>query len=148
MCWFSAEYANEIKQAKAGQRLGIRTMHRHRNWVVEESELERPNPCPICLQDRTRVLFRFSEAPQELFQLPADAEAVFKMVKGSKRDIFEFAECRQIALDDLSTGQILDVLAVPGSEQLSDVLELGSTAHNNEDEREKESFFARLLAHL
>jgi len=28
MCWFSAEHANKIEQAKAGQRLGIKNM----NW--------------------------------------------------------------------------------------------------------------------
>jgi hypothetical protein len=148
MCWFSAEFANHIEEAKAGQRLGIRTMHSHRNWVVRESEIETPDPCPICLLDGTRVVFRFSDAQQEFFHLGTEAEAVFKMLKHPKRDIFELADGRQITLDDLHTGQIFDVLAVPGSERLSAVLEIGPTAQDNEDEREKEPLFARLLPHF
>ncbi len=57
MCWFSAEHANKIEEGKAGQRLGIKKMHLHANWVVRETELENPRPCPVCLIDRTRVMF-------------------------------------------------------------------------------------------
>jgi hypothetical protein len=60
MGWFSIEYANQIEEAKTGQRLGIKQMHWHSNWVVRETELDAPRPCPVCLTDRTRVLFRFS----------------------------------------------------------------------------------------
>src|SRR5438034_511681 len=64
MCWFSAEHVNKIEDAKAGQRLGIKKMHWDRNWVVGETELETPRPCPVCLNDQTKVLFRFSESQQ------------------------------------------------------------------------------------
>src|SRR5215831_1017382 len=132
MCWFSAEYTNQIEDAKAGQRLGIKRMHWHSNWVVRESELDAPRPCPVCLIDRTRVLFRFSESQQASLHLGSEAEAVFKMLKGPKRDIFEFADGRQITLGDLPTGLIFDVLVVPGSEQLSAILEEEAAAEDEE----------------
>jgi hypothetical protein len=49
MCWFSTEYANQIEDAKTGQRLGIKKMNWHSNWVVRETELDAPQPCPVCL---------------------------------------------------------------------------------------------------
>ena len=44
MCWFSIEYTNQIEEAKTGQRLGIKQMHWHSNWVVRETELDAPRP--------------------------------------------------------------------------------------------------------
>jgi hypothetical protein len=146
MCWFSAEYANHVEDAKAGQRLGIRTMNWHANWVVRETELESPTPCPVCLKDRTRVLFRFSESQQTQLRLGPEAEAVFKMLKRPKQDTFELADGRQIALGDMPTGLIFDVLVIPGSEQLSAVLEKNSAAQDEEDRGEP--LLARLWAHF
>ena len=145
MCWFSAEYADQVEEAKAGQRLVIRKMFRHTNWVVRETELETARPCPVCLLDQTRVLFRFSESQQASLHLGSEAEAVFKMLKRPKRDIFEFGDGRQITLGALPDGLILDVLIVPGSEQLSAVLEK-EAAVQDEEGSDKESFFVRLLA--
>ncbi len=142
MCWFSAEHANKIEEAKAGQRLGIKKMTWHANWVVGETELEAPRPCPVCLIDRTRVLFRFSEGQQASLHFGSEAEAVFRMLKRPKRDIFEFADGKQITLDDLPAGLIFDVLAVPGSEELSAVLNMEPAVHDEE----KDPFLARLLA--
>jgi hypothetical protein len=142
MCWFSTEYANQIEEAKTGQRLGIKQMHWHSNWVVRESELDTPRPCPVCLIDRTKVLFRFSESQQASLHLGTEAEAVFRMLKRPKRDFFEFSDGRQITLGDLPAGLIFDVLVVPGSEQLSTLLEMEPAA---QEEREKERFLARLL---
>jgi len=149
MCWFSAEHANNIEEAKAGQRLGIKKMHWDRNWVVGETELEASRPCPVCLIDQTRVLFRFSESQQASLHFGSEAEAVFRMLKRKrpKRDIFEFADGKQITVDDLPAGLIFDVLAVPGSEQLSGVLNMEPVVHD-EEETEKEPFLARLLAHF
>ena len=128
MCWFSTEYTNQIVEAKTGQRLGIKQMHWHSNWVVRETELDAPRPCPVCLMDRTRVLFRFSESQQASLHLGTEAEAVFRMLKRPKRDVFEFSDGRQITLGDLPAGLIFDVLVVPGSEQLSTLLELEPAA--------------------
>jgi hypothetical protein len=147
MCWFSAEYANQVEEAKAGQRLAIKTMNWHANWVVRETEVETPKPCPVCLADRTRVLFRFSEGQQASLHLGSEAEAVFKMLKRPKRDIFEFADGRQITLGELPAGLIFDVLIVPGSKQLSAILEEEASALD-EKESEKEPLLARLLAHF
>jgi hypothetical protein len=147
MCWFSAEQANKIEEAKAGQRLGIKKMHGQANWVVRETELEIRRPCPVCLIDRTRVLFRFSENQQASLHFGSEAEAVFRMLKHPKRDVFEFADGKQVKLDDLPAGLIFDVLVVPGSEQLSTVLNLELAVHD-EEEKEKESLLARLLAHF
>src|SRR5712692_5916353 len=107
MCWFSIESENQIEDAKAGQRLGIKGMHWHSNWVVRETELDAPRPCPVCLIDRTRVLFRFSDG-------------------------------KQITLGDLPAGLIFDVLVVPGSEQLSAILDIEPAVQHEEEEREKE----------
>jgi hypothetical protein len=147
MCWFSAEHANKIEQAKAGQRLGIKNMSWHANWVVQETELETPRPCPVCLIDRTKVMFRFSESQQASLPFGPEAEAVFRMLKHPKLDIFEFADGKQITLGDLPAGLIFDVLVVPGSEKLSAVLNVEPGEHD-EEEREKESLLGRLLAHF
>jgi hypothetical protein len=48
------------------------------------------------------------------------------MLRHPKRDIFEFEDGKQITLDDLPAGLIFDVLAVPGSEQLSGRTEHGT----------------------
>ena len=146
MCWFSIEYANQIEEAKTGQRLGIKQMHWHSNWVVRETELDAPNPCPVCLVDRTGVLFRFSESQQASLHLSAEAEAVFRMLKRPKRDLFEFSDGRKITLGDLPAGLIFDVLVVPGSERLSTLLETEPAVLHEEEEKEKEPLLARLLA--
>lgn len=148
MCWFSAEYAKHIEDAKAGQRLAVRNMNWHANWIVREEELEAPRPCPICLADQTRVLFRLSENQQASLHLGPEAEAVFKMLNRPKLDVFEFADGRQIMLGNLPSGIILDVLLVPGHEGLSAILEKEGAIQEQEDEREKEPFFTRLLARL
>jgi hypothetical protein len=93
-------------------------------------------------------VFRFSESQQALLQLGSEAEAVFRMVKHPKKDIFDFGNGRQITLDELPSGQILDVLVVPGSEQLSAVLEKDQDAHERKEEREKESLLTRVLSHF
>jgi hypothetical protein len=146
MCWFSTEYSNQIEEAKTGQRLGIKQMTWHSNWVVRETELDAPRPCPVCLIDRTKVLFRFSETQQLLLHLGSEAEAVFRMLKKPKRDVFQFADGKQITLSDLPAGLIFDVLVVPGSERLSTVLEMEPAVQHDEEETEKEPLLARLLA--
>jgi len=146
MCWFSTEYANQVEEAKTGQRLAIKQMHWHSNWVVRETEIDALWPCPVCLIDRTRVLFRFSESQQGSLHLGTEAEAVFRMSKKPKRDVFEFSDGRQITLGDLPAGLIFYVLVVPGAEELSTVLEPEQAVQQQEEEREKEPFLARLLA--
>ena len=145
MCWFSTERADRLEEAKAGQRLAIRRMTWHANWVVRETELDAPKPCPVCLIDRTKVLFRFSESQQASLHLGTEAEAVFRMSKKPKRDVFEFSDGRQITLGDLPAGLIFDVLVVPGSEQLSDLLDMEPSVQHEEEVREKERFLVRLL---
>ncbi len=71
-------------------------MNRHSNWVVRETELESPRPCPICLIDRTKVMFRFSESQQASLPFGPEAEAILRMLKHPNRDIFEFADGKQI----------------------------------------------------
>ena len=143
MCWFSTDYQDKIQEAKAGERLGIRQMHWGGNWVVRETELETPHPCPVCLKEGTRVLFRLSEDQQASLHFGSDSEAVFRMLTRPKRDVFEFTDGTRSRLDDLPAGLLFDVLVVPGSEQLSAVLDLEQPAHNDEEPK-KESFLARL----
>ena len=148
MCWFSAEYTDHVAEAKAGERLGLKKMYRHSNWVVRESELQARCPTPVCLLDGTKVLFRLSESDVGSLHPDSEAEAVFKMLEAPRRDVFEFLDGKQIRLDDMPAGVILDVLVVPGSEQLSTLLDGESALQQNEEETEKEPFLARLWARL
>lgn len=69
------------------------------------------------------------------------------MVKQPKLDIFEFTDGRQITLGDLPPGLVLDVLVVPGHEELSTILDKEQSVQKaQEKEREKEPFLARLMA--
>jgi hypothetical protein len=145
MCWLSAEYANHVEEAKVGQRLGLKKMYECSNWVVTESELDKRWPTPVCLLDGTKILFRFSEKEAGLPHLDGEAEAVFRMLRQPKRDVFEFLGSKQIRLDDMPAGVVFDVLVVPGSEQLSAFL-TEEAAGQDEEEREKGTFLARLLA--
>jgi hypothetical protein len=70
------------------------------------------------------------------------------MSKKPNRDVFEFSDGRQITLGNLPAGLIFDVLVVPGSEQLSTVLEMEPAVQREEKEKEKEPFLVRLLAHF
>jgi hypothetical protein len=70
------------------------------------------------------------------------------MLKRPERDVFEFSDGKQITLGDLPAGLIFDVLVVPGSEQLSTLLELEPAVQHEEEEREKEPLLVRLLARL
>ena len=144
MCWFSTEHADKIEEAKSGQRLGIRRMHLHANWVVRETELETPRACPVCLQEGTRILFRFTEVQQASLGFGSEAKAVFRMLERPKRDVFEFADGKQIILEDLPPGLIFDVLVVPGLEHLSAVLDTDQAVWNEEEPRE-EPLWGRLL---
>jgi len=124
MCWYSADHADEMLQAEAGQRLGIRKVHGC-SWIVRESDLQKQRPTPVCLIDRTTVLFRFSEVQQVTLQAAPDAEAVFRMLKKPKRDVFQFSDGYEVAIDALPAGLIFDVLVMPGREHLSAVLKKG-----------------------
>ena len=147
MCWFSTERADRIEEAKAGERLAIKRMTWHANWVVRETELESSRPCPVCLKDHTRVLFRLTESQAASLHHSSDAKAMFKMLKHPRRDVFEFTDGRESSLADLPAGLIFDVLVVPGSEQLSAVLNMEPGEHD-EDKRKEESLLDRLWAHF
>ena len=138
MCWFSAEHANQIAEAKAGQRLAIRKVYPHSNWAVSESELEGGWPTPVCLLDGTKVLFRVSEDHQPSLNLGAEAEAVFRMLEHPKRDVFEFSDGRQLTLNDLPPGMTFDVLIVPGLEHLSTFLDPNRSGENTKSRRKNQ----------
>ena len=145
MCWYSADHADKILQADAGQRLGIREVHGS-GWVVRESDLHKQRPTPVCLIDRTTVLFRFSEDQQVGLQIASEAEAVFRMLKAPKRDVFQFSDGREMAIDALPYGLILDVLVVPGREHLSAVLKKGHVGVEvSEAQAERKSLLERVL---
>jgi hypothetical protein len=107
-----------------------------------------PLPCPPPrLTLRPRSCFGSPKVIKRRFPFGPEAEAVFRLLKHPNRDIFEFADGKQITLDYLPAGLIFDVLLVPGSEQLSAVLNMEPAEHD-EEEREKESLIGRLLAHF
>jgi len=144
MCWYSADHADQILQAEAGQRLGIRKVHGS-SWAVRESDLHTPRPIPVCLIDRTTVLFRFPEPQQASLQPVADAEAVFRMLTAPKRDVFQFTDGREIAVGALPADLIFDVLEVPGKEILSAVLKEGSATVDVSEQAERPSLLERVL---
>ena len=145
MCWYSADHADKILQADAGQRLGIREVHGS-GWVVRESDLHKQRPTPVCLIDRTTVLFRFSEAQQAKLHAAPEVEAVFRMLKTPKQDVFQFSDGREMAIDALPTGLIFDVLEVPGQENLSAVLKKGHVGVEvSEAQAERKSLLERVL---
>jgi hypothetical protein len=145
MCWFSIDRGDEILQAEAGQRLGIREVHGS-GWVVRESDLHTQRPTPVCLIDRTTVLFRFSEAQQAKLHAATEVEAVFRMLKTPEQDVFQFSDGREMAIDALPYGLIFDVLEVPGQENLSAVLKKGHVGVEvSEAQAERKSLLERVL---
>ena len=123
MCWYSADHAERVLEAEAGQRLVIRKVHGS-SWAVQESELQKTRPLPVCLLDRTKVVFRFSELEQQTRGIPVpDTEAVFRMLSRPKRDIFECADGRLLDVNNLPANLVLDVLEIPGREKLSAILD-------------------------
>jgi hypothetical protein len=122
MCWYSADHANEILEAEAGQRLGIRKVHGC-NWVVRESDLHKQSPAPVCLIDGTSVLFRFPELEHVASNVAPEAKAVFRMLTKPKRDVFQFPDGREAGVDTLPSDLIFDVLEVPGKGEFSTLLQ-------------------------
>jgi hypothetical protein len=109
MCWFSAHDAARILQAQAGQPLVNRKVH-GRSWVLQESDLDTPRPTPVCLVDRTRVLFRFSDLEPARFALAPETEAVFHMSTNPQRDVFQLSDGREADVNTLPVNLRLDVL--------------------------------------
>jgi hypothetical protein len=66
------------------------------------------------------------------------------MLRHPNRDAFEFSDGQQIPLGNMPAGLLLDVLLVPGAEELSAILKLERAAHDGEEE-EKESLLGRLI---
>src|SRR5258708_19455220 len=88
-------------------------MNWHAKWVVREEELDAPRPCPVCLADQTRVLFRFSENQQPSLHFGAETEAAFKMIKRPKIDIFEVPGGKQMNFSELTPRLVLDLVVLP-----------------------------------
>jgi hypothetical protein len=122
MCWYSAEHAEQMLEAEAGQRLVIRKVYGS-SWAVSESDMQKARPTPVCLVDRTRVLFRFSGDEQPNLSSAPETEAVFRMLRNPKRDVFQFSDGREVDVNSLPTNLVFDVLEIPGKEQLSPLLE-------------------------
>lgn len=146
MCWYSADHAEQTVQAEAGQRLVIRKVHGS-SWAVHESDLQTPRPTPVCLVDRTKVLFRFSEQEQAGLPAAPESEAVFRMLMKPKRDVFQFSDGHEVAVDSLPANLVFDVLEIPGREELSAVLK---NEHGRREEPEprakRESLLERVAA--
>ncbi len=147
MCWYSAEHVGQaLLQAEVGQRLCVRKMHwGDTRWVVREGDLQEKRPAPVCLLDGTRVMFRPTEIEQASLGAGPEPEAVFRMLR-PKRDVFELEGGRQIEVNQLPSGLIMDVLIVPGKEELSTlVTQAAQPETEREPVREERSVLARLL---
>jgi hypothetical protein len=146
MCWYSAEHAGHILEAEAGQRLIVRKVHGS-SWAVQETDLEKPRPTPVCLIDQTRVLFRFSEHEELGLATPPASEAVFRMMSKPKRDVFQFLDGREVDANSLPSNLVFDVLEIPGKEELSALLKHEhAPRRENEPATKRESLLERALA--
>jgi hypothetical protein len=115
-------------------------------WVVREMDLDQKRPAPVCLLDGTRVVFRPTEAEQASLELGPEPQAVFRQLQRPKRDVFEFEGGRQIEMNQLPGGLIMDVLVVPGKEQLSTLVTMESTSEEApEPAHREEPVLSRLL---
>jgi hypothetical protein len=147
MCWYSADHAEKVLQAEAGQRLAIRKVHGS-SWAVPETALEKTRPVPVCLIDRTKVLFRFPELKQTNAPV-GDCEAIFRMLTNPKRDVFQLSDGRELDVNSLPSNLLFDVLEIPGKEDFSQLL----NEHNHQSDRSesvatRESLLERIFARL
>lgn len=122
MCWYSADHAGKIAEAEVGQRLVIRKVHGS-SWAVAESDVQVPRPTPVCLLDATRVLFRTADCGQLNLNSGHESEAVFRMLRNPKRDVFRFADGREIDANALPANLAFDVLEIPGKEGFASMME-------------------------
>src|SRR5437764_14924456 len=148
MCWYSADHAGKIAEAEAGQRLVIRKVHGS-SWAVAESDLKTSRPTPVCLLDRTSVLFRFADSGQGNLASAPESKAVFRMLTSPKRDVFQFADGREIEVNSLPANLVFDVLEIPGKEQFNAVFKEGGEAEELSTAAPKRgSLLERVLALL
>ena len=145
MCWYSAEHAGKIAEAEVGQRLVIRKVHGC-TWAVKESDTQTFRPTPVCLLDRTRVLFRSGEPEQGQAPVTSDTEAVFRMLPKPKRDVFQFSDGREFDANVLPANLVFDVLEVPGKEEFSSVLKEEHEEEPVASAPRSESLLQRVLA--
>lgn len=145
MCWYSAEHAAQTLRAEVGQRLVIRKVHGS-SWAVRESDLQTTRPTPVCMVDGTRVLFRPLDGEQPALATIPESEAVFRMLSKPKRDVFQFANGRDVDVNSLPTDLVFDVLEIPGKEGLSAVLkDEHAERDDSEAPRKRESLLERVL---
>jgi hypothetical protein len=112
---------------------------------VQEADFEKPRPTPVCLVDRTRVLFRFSEHEQTGFAIPLESEAVFHMLSKPKRDVFQFLDGREVDANSLPSNLVFDVLEIPGKEELSALLKDDRGRREEPEPAKRESLLERVL---
>jgi hypothetical protein len=147
MCWYSAEHVKTL-QAEAGQRITTRKMYGSTNWMVRECDVAERRPTPVCLLDGTEVLLRPNEDEQKQLKIEPDARAIFRMRSRPKRDVLVLMDDRELPINSLPSGLTLDILMIPGSEQLSKVLEARAANSRSEqmevfEEPEPEPILAR-----
>jgi len=129
MCWFSVVNSQTgVAQAKINQSLAIRlrlhsgTALRATNWVVPSEQLNRPNPCPVCLPSGATVIFHDLPEPfRERFGvLREEAEAVFRMQRrrGKRMDVFQFKEGPEVRLDQLTNGMRFTMTSLPSGDPI------------------------------
>jgi hypothetical protein len=145
MCWYSAEHAGKIAEAEVGQRLVIRKVHGS-SWAVQESDAQTPQPTPVCMLDRTRVLFRPAETDHGNAPFVGETEAVFRMVTKPKRDVFQLSDGREIDANALPANLVFDVLEIPGKEEFSSILKEEPEQELSVSARKPESLLERVLA--
>jgi hypothetical protein len=145
MCWYSAEHAGKIAEAEIGQRLVIRKVH-GRSWAVQQCDLEISRPTPVCLLDRTRVLFRSAEAEHGYVPAVPESEAIFRMLTKPKRDVFQLSDGREIEANALPANLVFDVLEIPGKEEFSSILKEEHDQEATVSARRPESLLQRVVA--
>jgi hypothetical protein len=145
MCWYSAEHAGKIAEAEVGQRLVTRKVHGS-TWAVQESDVQTSRPTPVCMLDRTKVLFRPAEPEHGNSPVVPESEAVFRMLTKPKRDVFQFSDGREIEANALPANLVFDVLEIPGKEEFSSILKEEHDQEASASARKSESLLQRVVA--
>ena len=145
MCWYSAEHAGKVAEAEVGQRLVIRKVHGC-TWAVRESDAQTFRPTPVCMLDRTRVLFRAADSEPGQSPVVSDTEAVFRMLLKPKCDVFQFSDGREFDANVLPANLVFDVLEIPGKEEFSSILKREHEPEPSMPTSKAESLLQRVLA--
>ncbi len=115
MCYWSVEHADvQTVDAVVGQELRTRRHYAKVNWIVTP-DLK----TPVCLKDGTELIAQVSRSMQREYDLPSEAEVIFRTREEIRMDLFCFKAGAKMPLDALPHGLTLTVISIPGASPIS-----------------------------